>query len=268
MSWNLFHGRDFPPERSLLTWRSRLLRLPELGEQYAQVNRSLRDEFAGWIAARPWEVALLQETPPRWQRALADAAGASSAIALTSRNSLPRLRRAAATLNPDLIASGEGGSNQTLVRAPARIAEVRRLTLTELPERRRMLWTLLETPGGERLAVANLHATAGDVPKAAAEVERAAEQAVEWAGEAPLVFGGDFNVRPFQQPELFERLRDRFGLERRTGPRTLDHLLARGLEPVEPPRRLEPEERDVPGPGGRRIRLSDHTPVVASFGLR
>ena len=25
LSWNLFHGRDFPPDRALLTWRSRLL---------------------------------------------------------------------------------------------------------------------------------------------------------------------------------------------------------------------------------------------------
>ena len=268
MAWNLFHGRDYPPEQSLLTWRSRLLRLPELGERYAQVNRSLRTEFADWIAHQPWEIALLQEVPPRWQRPLADAAGASSAIALTSRNSLPRLRRLGAALNPDLIASGEGGSNQTLVRSPARIIDVKRLTLTERPERRRMLWTLVETPGAGRLAVANLHATAGDVPQAAAEVERAAEQAVEWSGPDPLVFGGDFNVRPFQRPDLYERLSERFGLERRTGPRTLDHLLARGLETIEPPHKLGPEERDIPGPGGLRIRLSDHAPVAAAFGLR
>ena len=36
---------------------------------------------------------------------------------LTSRNSLGALRAFAARLNPDLIASGEGGSNLTLVRA-------------------------------------------------------------------------------------------------------------------------------------------------------
>ena len=268
LTWNLFHGRDFPPERELLTWRSRLLRITELGERYAQVNRSLLDEFAGWIARAPWEVALLQEAPPRWQRALADRAAASAAIALTSRNELPRLRRLAAELNPDLLASAEGGANQTLVRSPARFDDVRRLTLAGRPERRRMLWTRIEIPGGRRLTAANLHATAGNVQVASAEVERAAAQAVEWAAGDPLVFGGDLNVRPFQNPGLYELLAERFGLERPTGPRTLDHLLVRGLELVEPPRKLPAEERDVDGPHGRRLRLSDHAPVLAAFGLR
>jgi endonuclease/exonuclease/phosphatase family metal-dependent hydrolase len=268
LSWNLFHGRDFPPERELLTWRSRLLGLTERGERYAQVNRPLLDEFAGWLADRPWELALLQEAPPRWRRVLAERTGASAAIALTSRNSLSPLRGAIAQLNPDLIASGEGGSNQILVRSPGRIAEVRHLTLAERPERRRLVWSLVETPGGGRLAVANLHASAGDVAAAAAEVERAAAQAVDWAGADPLIFGGDLNVRPFQDEALFERLRERYGLAPPTGPRNLDHVLARGLEVVDAPAQLAAEERDVPGPDGLRIRLSDHAPVVASFGLR
>ena len=50
-------------------------------------------------------------------------------------------------------------------------------------------------------------------------------------------------------------------------PRRIDHLLARGLEVVERPRRLEPAERELTEPGGRRIRLSDHAPVAARFGL-
>jgi endonuclease/exonuclease/phosphatase family metal-dependent hydrolase len=268
LTWNLFHGRDFPPDPALLSWRSRLLRTTERGATHAQVNRPLREEFASWLAARPWKIALLQEAPPRWQQELASRCGASSASALTSRNSLPRLRGLIAGWNPDLIASNEGGSNQLLVRAPARIADVRRLTLAERPERRRMLWTRLELPDGRRVAVANLHATASDRAASSWEVEHAAERAVEWAGPDPLVFGGDFNVRPAENGALFDRLRDRCGLGPPTAPRALDHLLSRGLEIVDAPAALPAEQRDVPGPDGLRIRLSDHAPVAASLGMR
>ena len=66
LSWNLFHGRDFPPDPSLSTWRSRLLRITERGPTYAQVNRPLLPEFAGVLAGMEWDFALLQEAPPRW----------------------------------------------------------------------------------------------------------------------------------------------------------------------------------------------------------
>lgn len=222
----------------------------------------------GWLASREWQLALLQEVPPRWQSDLAGGAEASSAVALTSRNSFGRLRAAVAELTPDLIASNEGGSNQLLVRPPGRILEVRRLTLTERPERRRMLWALVGMPDGRRLAVANLHATAGNPRAAARDVELAAEHALEWAGGEPLVFGGDFNLRPREDPGTYQRLRERHGLGEPTAPDAIDHLLAHRLEAVAPPAALPPEERDVPGPAGLRIRLSDHAPVVASFGMK
>ena len=232
------------------------------------MNRSLLGEFARWLASREWELALLQEAPPRWQSELASRCEASSAIALTSRNSFGALRTALAELNPDLIASNEGGSNQLLVRAPARILDVRRVTLTERPERRRMLWALVGAPDGRRLAVANVHATSLDARAAARDVELAAERALEWAGADPLIFGGDLNLRPEEDPSTFERLRERFGLGGPTAPAALDHLLKRGLVAVTAATQLAPEERDVPGPDGLRIRLSDHAPVVASFGMR
>jgi endonuclease/exonuclease/phosphatase family metal-dependent hydrolase len=265
LTWNLAHGRDFPPDPSLLTWRSRILRAPERGGGFIQVNQPLRRQFIAWLALREWEIALLQEVPPRWQSDLAAGTGAGAAIALTSRNSFAPLRALAAEHNPDLIASNEGGSNQILVRAPARILQVRRLTLTQRPERRRMLWTLIEVGGGRRLAAANLHATSDDRAASAREVETAAERAVDWAGDVPLVFGGDFNLRPRENPGPFERLRERFGLREPTAPGSLDHVLGRGLEVVRRPARLD---RDIPGPEGLRIRLSDHAPVVASFGMK
>ena len=268
LSWNLFHGRDFPPDRTLRTWRSRLLRTSERNETHVQVNRLLLDEFSGLLARGSWRVALLQEAPPRWHPELARRAAAHGAIALTSRNLGACARRAIADWNPDLIASNEGGSNQLLLRPPGSIGEVRRLTLTRRPERRRMLFARLDLGDGRRLCVANLHASAGLPRAASAEVRHAAEAATEWSGGDPLVFGGDLNLRPRSEPEVFADLHDRFGLAPPTGPDAIDHILARGLEVVDAPRRLPAAERELPGEGRLRIRLSDHAPVTAAFGMK
>ena len=214
IAWNLFHGRDFPPDPELFTWRSRLLRITERNATHVQVNRELRAEFAAMLSKAEWDVALLQETPPRFAAPLADACGAQAHRVLTSRNGLGWLRAAAARLNPDLIASGEGGSNLTLVRprgALGAIEERRGLAIHEgRPERRAMAMT--RTASG--VCIANLHAT-NDVPDLAVEdVLRAADAATEFAGDAPLLFGGDLNLRPGQNPEAFERLAERFGLGR------------------------------------------------------
>jgi endonuclease/exonuclease/phosphatase family metal-dependent hydrolase len=268
LSWNLYHGRDFPPDRALFTWRSRLLGLTERNATHAQVNRPLFGEFADLLANWEWDVALLQEAPPRWFRALARRTGASGAIALTSRNTGALARGLVAAVSPDLVASGEGGSNQLLVRAPGRILQVDRHTLAERPERRRMLLARVELRGGRRLAVANLHATAsrGDFA-AAPEVVRAAGLAVAWAREDPLVFGGDLNLRPQTAPEAFEALA-RLGLAPPTAPNAIDHLMARELCVLAQPTRLDPERREVARRDGRRLRLSDHAPVVAAFDVK
>jgi endonuclease/exonuclease/phosphatase family metal-dependent hydrolase len=265
LSWNLYHGRDFPPDKALFTLRSRLLRVTERNEAHVQVNRSLFREFSGSLAGHEWDVALLQEAPPLWFRGFARRTGASGARAFTSRNVVPPLQRLLAWANPDLIASWEGGSNQLLVRRPGRVLEHRRMTLTLRPERRTMLWARVELPEGETVCFANLHASAGLPERATAEVLAAASAAVEWSAGDPLVFGGDLNLRPARDPFPFAALRERFGLGYPTGPNAIDHLLARGLGVVESPRRLPAEERELPQPDGRRLRLSDHAPVVARF---
>jgi endonuclease/exonuclease/phosphatase family metal-dependent hydrolase len=267
VTWNLFHGRDHPPGPGLHTWRSRLLGLTERSQTHAQVNRPLFAELSSLLAAWDWDVAFLQEAPPRWFRPLARRCEAGGAIALTSRNLGSLARGVAAAVNPDLIASGEGGSNQLLVRG-ARIAEVERHTIATRPERRRMLLARLELAGGRRLAAANLHATAsaGD-HVAAPEVAGAAELALSWAGDDPLVFGGDLNLRPETAPAAFERLAA-LGLAAPTAPDAIDHLLVTGLDVLEAPRRLAPEQREVVRRDGRRIRLSDHAPVLATFGMK
>ena len=266
LTWNLYHGRDRPPDPALFTWRSRLLRHSERNATHVQVNRSLRDEFARVLAAADWDVALLQECPPRWSRALALATGAEAHLALTSRNSLAPLRRLLAALNPDLTASNEGGANLTRVRGE--IVERRELELAPgpRPERRVMAFTrALPAAFGRPVCVANLHASAGAVLRehAEREVADAARSALDWAQGAPLVFGGDLNLRP-RESRVFDGLAQDTGLVRPTSPDSLDHLLAAGLELVEPPTAWAPQAREVGTPGGT-IRLSDHAPVTAAW---
>jgi endonuclease/exonuclease/phosphatase family metal-dependent hydrolase len=264
VSWNLFHGRDYPPDPALFTWRSRLLRIKERGSTHVQVNRDLTAEFAALLARSRWDVALLQECPPRFAAPLARACRAQSHRVLTSRNSLGPLRTLAARVNPDLIASGEGGSNLTLLRrfGPlGQMIECDELAIHEgKPERRAI--ALTRTAAGP--CIANLHATNDQTALAAEDVLRAAQAATEWAGEAPLLFGGDLNLRPAEDPGVFDVLRENFGLEGNTGPDSIDHLLFRGLQATEPPAPWPAERRDV-AEGDRALRLSDHSPVQASF---
>lgn len=268
LTWNVFHGRDFPPDPALRTWRSRLLRLTERNETHAQVNRSLRPEFADVIAASGWDVALLQEVPPRWATRLAEACGAGLHRELTSRNTLSPLRALGAFLNPDLIGSNEGGSNLTLVRPAAlgSIADRRCLVLAPgpLPERRVMAFT--RTEGG--VCVANLQASTGAPNRARAEAELrlAAERSIEWAAGAPVILGGDLNVRP-RDSRIYEELAERFGLAGATAPDALDHLLFTRLETVEPPTPWPAERREVKWRDGLLVRLSDHAPVEATFAV-
>lgn len=262
VSWNLFHGRDFPPDRELFTWRSRLLRITERNATHLQVNRDLLAEFAEVLAGARWDVALLQECPPRFAATLARACDAEAHPVLTSRNSLGALRAALARINPDLIASAEGGSNLTLVR-PALGGIVGRCEVTirsGRPERRTM--ALTRTAAG--LCVANLHATNERPAMAVEDVIGGAEAATAWAGGAPLLFGGDLNLRPAADPDAFEELRGSFGLAGATAPEAIDHLLSRGLRTVATPTAWLPSAREVRREG-LALRLSDHAPVEARF---
>ncbi len=265
LSWNLYHGRDFPPDPALFTLRSRLLRRTERNATHVQVNRPLLEEFIRVLDGLAWDVALLQEAPPRWFGELLRRTVSVGVRALTSRNVCSPVQGVLADWNPDLIAAWEGGSNQILLRPPGRILEHRLLTVARRPERRRIHWARVELADGRTLCVANLHASAGRPAQAAAEVVAAAGAAVEWSGPAPLVFGGDFNLRPQAQPEPFALLKQRFGLGEPTAPDAIDHVLVRGLQIAEPARRLPPERRELPAPDGRRLRLSDHRLIAVKF---
>jgi endonuclease/exonuclease/phosphatase family metal-dependent hydrolase len=259
LTWNLFHGRDFPPNPALFTPRSKLWRVTERDATHVQINRDLFAAFAATLAAAEWDVALLQECPPRWSRWLARACAANGHQALTSRNWALPFTSAFAVVNPDLIGSEEGGSNTTLVRSSA-ITDLRTLVLCPYrrPERRVMAFTRLASGP----CVANLHASTS--PEIAVpELRRAAATASEWAAGAPLILGGDFNVRPQRTPEIFPELQEA-GFTGPTAADAIDHVLARGLRVVEAPRVWPPEERELLREG-LGLRLSDHAPVEATF---
>jgi endonuclease/exonuclease/phosphatase family metal-dependent hydrolase len=165
LTWNLMHGRSVPP-----------------------AGRDLFEQFASALASWEWDVALLQETPPWWPAPLADALGADQRLALTSRNSLLAVRRAIAVRWPDLIKSNGGGANAILVRGLG-IAEHRRSRLAWWPERRWVHAVRLSTG----VWVGNLH-----TGSYAEQGRRAAEAVLRWAGGAPIVLGGDFNVFPLE----------------------------------------------------------------------
>jgi endonuclease/exonuclease/phosphatase family metal-dependent hydrolase len=277
LSWNLFHGRDFPPDAGLRRskrLRSLLLRTTVHNDTHVQVNRSLFDEFATILATSRWDVCLLQECPPRWADRLADECQAGLFKARTSRNWLSPVRSVIAERNPDLMGSWEGGSNVTLVRVPWRIVETKSILLNpllerRLRERRRLALTRL-VDGDREVCVGNLHLTDGVPKQAAREALRAAKAASDWARGAPLALGGDFNVRPVSTP-LFDQLCDSHGLCGTTTRDGIDHILAGGLERADPPEPWAPERRELDvltGLERRRLRLSDHTPVEARFIVR
>jgi endonuclease/exonuclease/phosphatase family protein len=264
VSWNLFHGRDFPPDPTLFTRRSRLLRVTESSATHVQVNRDLIAEFASVLAGAQWDAALLQECPPRFVALLARACAAEVHRVLTSRNSLGALRTAAGRFNPDLIASGEGGSNLILVRRDGALGEIveRRETAIHAgkPERRAMAFVRT----GSGVCIANLHATNDRPALATEDVLRAADAASAWARGAPLLFGGDLNLRPAEDRAAFAVLGERFGLEGATGPHAIDHLLSRALRVAEPVTAWPAERRELPW-DGLALRLSDHAPVQGRF---
>jgi endonuclease/exonuclease/phosphatase family metal-dependent hydrolase len=220
LTWNLFHGRAVPAAGCDLT------------EQFAAL-------LAGW----EWEAALLQEVPPWWPARLASATGAEQRTALTSRNSGLGVRRLLAERRPDLVKSNGGGSNAILARRA--ITEHHTLRLRAWPERRVAQLARLD----DGTCVVNFHASAR-VELAQEELRRLWEHALRWAGEDPLIVGGDLNLRSPDTPG---------GGILHLASRDVDHIFARGLERFGDAQLLD-RHLTV---GGRRIELSDHVPLLA-----
>jgi endonuclease/exonuclease/phosphatase family metal-dependent hydrolase len=213
LTWNVFHGRALPPR-----------------------DEDLLGAFARRLASWEWDVALLQEVPPWWPDALASACDAQARHALTSRNALLPLRRALARRRPELLKANGGGANAILVRGLG-IAGHESERLRTRPERR----VVHAVRDGAGRWFANLHASTHP-PHARADIAAAHVTALRWAGDAPLVLGGDLNVRDPHVPGFVH-----------VGGHSVDHVFARGLEPAGGVELLE------------RGTLSDHAPLLATL---
>lgn len=140
------------------------------------------------------------------------------------------------------------------------MAGFRAVTLTRLPERRVMLFSVLSTG----LCLANFHASTGP-GSAERDVLRAARSAVFLAGGRPLVFGGDFNCRP-RSSDVFRQLDWEFGLSGTGSTDGIDHLLSSGkLKPVGSTTLPDSVREPTDPTSGSRLRLSDHPVVVSDF---
>jgi endonuclease/exonuclease/phosphatase family metal-dependent hydrolase len=216
VTWNLFHGRSLPPSRG-----------------------SLYPQFAEKLRTWEWDVALLQEVPPWWPQSLARELGGEHRTAATSRNSLLAVRRAIAEGRPELAKSNGGGANAVLAREPI-VADVS-LRLRRWPERR--VAQLVRLRSGP--CVANYHASAR-VALAEDELTRLTDRALSWAGGAPLVLGGDLNLRAPAPRDLVH-----------VAARDVDHLFVRGLDLDGEPELLD---RSASSDAGA-VELSDHPPL-------
>ena len=115
------------------------------------------------------------------------------------------------------------------------------------------------------VCVANLHATNDMAAMATEDVLRAARAATEFAGTAPLLFGGDLNLRPAEQPGgLRAPARGLRAGPRRPGRRrsTTCWPAASRCSSRRPPGRRSGGSWPL---DGRALRLSDHAPVQARF---
>jgi len=215
LTWNLFHGRAVPPR-----------------------DEDLFDVFALRLAGWQWDVALLQEVPPWWPVSLARACDAEVRFALTSRNALLPLRQCVAMRRPELLKANGGGCNAILVRGLGGVRVHARRRLRVWPERR----VVHAVQVGEGLCFANVHASTHP-PRARRDLALAHATTLRWAGEEPLVFGGDCNVVRLALPGLAH-----------VGASHVDHLFAHRLSHAHT--RAETLERG---------RLSDHAPLLVTF---
>ncbi|HUA70132.1 MAG TPA: endonuclease/exonuclease/phosphatase family protein [Solirubrobacteraceae bacterium] len=210
LTWNLKHGRAVP-----------------------SAGHDLFDDFLAALGGWDWDLGLLQEVPPWWPSSLGDRLAADARLVLTSRNALLRVRRAIAERWPDAIKSNGGGANAILVRGD-RIVDHRVRRLCVWPERRWLHAVRLRDAG---IWVANVHCGGP-----ARDARLAGETALRWAGEAPVVFGGDFNIRGLTL--------DGFAC---AAAHDVDYVFVRGLRAVSGAEVLD------------RGRLSDHAPVAVTI---
>jgi len=219
LTWNLFHGRAVPPR-----------------------NENLFDAFALRLSSWSWDVALLQEVPPWWPALLARVCDAEARFVLTSRNAFMPLRQFVASRRPELLKANGGGGNAILVRGLGGVTAHAWRRLRVWPERR-VVHAVSVRVGNDSIWFANVHASTHP-PRARRDLAAAHAAVLRWAGDAPLVLGGDFNVVRVALPGFTH-----------AGASHIDHVIARGLA----------HARDAHGTVLERGSLSDHAPLCVTL---
>jgi hypothetical protein len=242
------------------------------------------------LAAWEPDLCALQEVPTAAIAAIARITGMRAVWTTTGPLIGPRrLRDALAAHNPDLWRSHEGNANVllagprlglvegsrrsvrlnpvgTILRSARRLGLERGELVHYLPEPRRLVLAQLTAPDGTRITAGCTHCHNARHPDVVGdEIARAAGALRAAAGGGPVVLAGDLNARP-SHPALAVLSQDGWDGAEPGGGLGIDRILHRGLEVVEAARRLDPEARDVGvvwRGRTRRVRLSDHDPVVA-----
>ena len=288
LTWNLFHGRDGFPGLGA-SWQTTILGRPAKSGDYVHLNRKLIDEMAALVRTAAPTVAMLQEVPPGAIARIAHLTRMEAVGVRTGPLIGPlRIRAALGAHNPDVWRTHEGNANVLLVgdgwridggsvrklrlnpplvmaRAARRARLGRSETLSWAAESRRLIAASIVGPGGERILAACTHCTTSQ-RVAHVEILRARNHLVDWAGDLPILFGGDLNVGP-DHPAV--DLLTHEGFEERVPGVGIDHIFTRGLVQVSG-RRWRPQERDLHvrlRGGVGRIRLSDHDPVEGLYRL-
>jgi endonuclease/exonuclease/phosphatase family metal-dependent hydrolase len=291
VTWNLFHGRDGLPALGA-TRASTWLRRPEDDGVHMHLNRKLTDQMAVLLAGWRPDIATLQEVPVAAIGRIAETTGMRAIWTTTGPLIGPaRLRDALAARNPDLWRTHESNANVLLIGPRLTLVEgsrrsvrlnpigtilrnARRLGLEAgelaryIPEPRRLLIARVVAPGGAEIAVGCTHCHNARHPDVVGgEIARAAAAVRAVADGREAVLAGDLNARP-SHAAITALAADGWGGALPEPGMDIDRILHRGMEVVEPARRLDPAEREIVVTWRgrrRRVRLSDHDPVMVTL---
>jgi endonuclease/exonuclease/phosphatase family metal-dependent hydrolase len=230
-SWNLYHGRTHPQSDTLHL-----------------------EQMVRLVTADAPDVVALQEVPMWAVRRLDDWSGMNASWAMTMPARLGPLARALTESDPTRFRSAfTGQANALLVNPHFEVGRHRRVVLNPHLTRRdwlfgggqrRVCHSLEVEVDGERVVLANLHASKGaGCEVVAEEIERAAAFVAD--AERCLLLG-DFNSNRHAVPGFTPPIPG------------IDQILARGLRLERGPEVWAVERRQTNG----RV-LSDHAPVEA-----
>ncbi len=253
-TWNIAHGRDVPP-----------------GPDYGHARRKLLAEMAALMTAGDPQIVMLQEVPVWAAAFLREHTGMGVTLAHSYGAHIPFVHvplplAAGEWLGnalPDVVKTQFEGQAQAvlygseLVLVSARRVPINTRRLLRGEPRIAQLVRLRHRRLGTEFVVGNLHVDAHDPDP---QIEAASWATEQFARGAPMVFGGDLNVRAGSL--ALRRLNARGWAEQPVA-QGVDHLYVRGLTLDGPVERWAPKRRDLQQEGGRPLRLSDHSPVEA-----